>query len=143
MELNEYQRLAQRTRNPKLKPEQKQSNGLCGIIGEAGEIMDLYKKHYFQGHELKKEDVIEEVGDLLWYVAELCSGWNIGIEEVAIQNIAKLTERYPDGFQTQKSINRKENQATCKYTSKNEQNKYRNILSKAGALLDRLLRNLE
>ena len=109
MTLNEYQWLAQRTRNKNLTQEQKQTNGLFGIAGEAGEVMDLYKKHYFQGHNLDSQQVVEELGDLMWYIAELSSGLGVTMEEIAKHNIDKLQRRYPEGFMIEKSINREKN----------------------------------
>lgn len=106
MDLNEYHELAQRTCNDALTLEEKQKNGLYGIVGEAGEVMDLYKKHYFQGHSLDPIEVAEELGDIMWYIVELCSGLNIKLEDVARHNIKKLRGRYPEGFDREKSVNR-------------------------------------
>lgn len=106
MDFDEYQALAQRTANPELTKEEKQQNGFVGILGEIGEIVDLFKKHYYQGHELDPIRVAEELGDLAWYMTELCTGLGITLEDVARHNIKKLRLRYPNGFEVDKSINR-------------------------------------
>lgn len=108
LEINEfyaYQRAAMRTAN-NLTPEQLILNGVLGLNGEAGEIADLYKKASFQGHELDKHRMIEEVGDLLWYCAILAQGLGVTLNEVANMNIAKLKRRYPNGFDSERSKNR-------------------------------------
>ena len=85
------------------------TNGVLGLAGESGECCDIIKKHKYQGHELNKDDLIEELGDVLWYVAETCSGLNITLEEVAIRNLDKLHKRYHGSkFSEKDSINRKD-----------------------------------
>lgn len=108
MDFNEYQKKAQRTSATKT-PKEKLLNGLMGLNGEAGECIDVYKKHLFQGHDLDTNKLIDEVGDVLWYVAEIAEGLNISIEEIAYKNIKKLENRYKENkFNKQESIQRKE-----------------------------------
>lgn len=84
-------------------------NGVMGLAGEAGECVDLVKKERFQGHELNKEKLIEELGDVLWYVAETASGLGISLDEVAQKNLDKLHKRYHgEVFHSYDSINRKD-----------------------------------
>lgn len=111
MELNEYQRLAQRTSNNTCLRYEKLNNGILGMAGEAGECVDLLKKHLYQEHELDREKLLDEVGDVLWYVAETAAGLGKTLEEVAQHNIDKLKARYPDGFDPQRSIHRPEYEA--------------------------------
>lgn len=108
MTFEEYQRLAQRTSSEKMQLIEKIENGLMGLNGEAGEAIDVLKKHKFQGHQLDRNKIIEELGDVLWYIAETCEGLGVSMEEVASFNIEKLKKRYPDGFSSDRSINRKE-----------------------------------
>ena len=108
MEMVEYQHLAQRTANPRLSEIERIRNGCYGLCGEAGECIDVLKKHEFQGHELNTEKLLDELGDVLWYIAQTAVGIGTTLEEVAQHNIAKLRARYPEGFSTNKSINRKE-----------------------------------
>ena len=108
MRMNEYQDLAQRTCNITNAPDDKIMNGCMGLNGEAGECIDLLKKARFQGHELDREKMIEELGDVLWYCAELACGLGVTLEEVARRNIEKLKRRYPEGFDAERSRNREE-----------------------------------
>lgn len=108
MTMNEYQMLAQRTAKITDNPEDKRLNGCMGLNGEAGECIDLLKKHLFQGHELDKKKLAEELGDVLWYVAELATGIGYTLGDIAQNNIAKLKRRYPEGFDPERSIHRAE-----------------------------------
>ena len=105
MTMNDYQDLAQRTANTST-PSAKIENGLLGLFGEGGECADTLKKYLFQEHELDKAHMIEELGDVLWYCAELACGLGVTLEEVATKNIGKLRRRYPEGFSAERSINR-------------------------------------
>jgi NTP pyrophosphatase (non-canonical NTP hydrolase) len=73
MQWTEYQTLASRTFNMQLNRTERLENAALGLIGEAGEIADLIKKHRHHGHPLDRDKVIDECGDLLWYVAQMCS----------------------------------------------------------------------
>lgn len=78
-----------------------------GLAGEAGEVADLLKKHLGHGHPLDKEKLVKELGDVLWYVAGLANNLGVALSEVAGRNIEKLKARYPDGFSTERSVNRR------------------------------------
>ena len=108
MKVNEYQQLAKRTINKDMSKKDMLINSVMGLSGESGEAIDLIKKHLFHGHELNKEHFIKELGDVAWYLAEACTALDITLEEVLITNIEKLKKRYPDGFETEKSIHRQE-----------------------------------
>ena len=105
MNLNEYQALAQRTSGT-LSDKDKLLNGVMGLNGEAGECIDVVKKHLFQGHELDTVKLLDELGDTLWYIAQTAAGLGVDMEEVAQHNVAKLRARYPKGFDSERSINR-------------------------------------
>ena len=107
MTLNEYQAHAQRTSNTRT-PSDKIENGLLGLFGEGGECADIVKKYYYQGHELDRNHLAKELGDVLWYVAELAAGLDMPLEYIASMNIEKLKKRYPDGFDPEKSIHRED-----------------------------------
>ena len=77
-----------------------------GLAGEAGEVVDYLKKVVGHGHKLDKDKLVKELGDVLWYVAEICSAINADMSDVAQQNMDKLKARYPDGFSSERSINR-------------------------------------
>ena len=109
MTINEYQRLAMTTLNPNLDKKDVLINGVMGLCGEAGEAIDIVKKHLAQGHELDREKLIGELGDIAWYLAETATVLDVDLEEVLTRNIEKLKRRYPEGFDSARSLNRKEN----------------------------------
>ena len=107
MRINEYQELAQRTASTKSE-ESKIENGCLGLAGESGEVCDLLKKYLYKGHELARAKMIEELGDVCWYAAELAKGLGVTLETVCEANIAKLRKRYPQGFDAERSRNRQD-----------------------------------
>ena len=108
MELNLYQKLAHRTRNNELTTKDRILEGCIGACGEVGEISEHLKKYFYQGHDLNTEHVKNEMGDALWYMSQLADELGFTLDEVLIINIQKLNDRYPNGFEKEKSINRKE-----------------------------------
>ncbi len=107
MTINEYQQLAMTTLNKEIPQDQLIINACMGLSGECGEVNDLIKKHMFQGHPLDRDDLINELGDIAWYLAEAATALNVDLETILQGNIDKLKKRFPDGFSTEKSINRK------------------------------------
>lgn len=105
MNLNEYQNLAGRTA---ASHENELVNYGLGIAGEAGEVADLIKKSVFHGHKISEDEIAKELGDVLWYLSNIARLAGLSLEEIATLNIAKLQKRYPEGFSTEASINRKE-----------------------------------
>ena len=105
---NEYQKLAMTTLNPDLSKQETLINGVMGLCGESGEVIDLVKKHLHQGHPLDREKLIKELGDIAWYLAEVAYVLDTDLDTVLEQNIAKIKARYPDGFDIEKSIHRTE-----------------------------------
>ena len=108
MKINEYQKLAMRNLNPALNNDEVLLNGVMGLCGESGEVIDILKKHLSQGHELNKEKMAEELGDVAWYLAETAYALGYDLEEILQMNIEKLQKRYPDGFRVEDSLNRKD-----------------------------------
>lgn len=106
MQINEYQRMALITENKEVK--QRIVNGVLGLVGEAGECADMIKKHLFQGHELDKEHLAKELGDICWYLALASDALGYDLETIMQMNVDKLMKRYPDGFEADKSIHRNE-----------------------------------
>ena len=104
----EYQKLAMTTLNPQLSQKDVLINAVMGLCGESGEAIDIVKKHLHQGHELDREKLIKELGDIAWYLAEAAYALEVDLDTVFEGNIAKLKARYPEGFETEKSIHRKE-----------------------------------
>jgi NTP pyrophosphatase (non-canonical NTP hydrolase) len=107
--LNHYQELAQRTAKHDMPIEKRMAVGALGLVGEAGETAELFKKKLGHGHPLSREKVVKELGDVMWYVAEVCSIMGVSLQEVANENIKKLEQRYPEGFNEEKSLHRIEN----------------------------------
>ena len=108
MTINEYQKLAITTLNPELSKKDVLINGVMGLCGESGEAIDIVKKHLHQGHELDREKLIRELGDIAWYLAETAAALDVSLEEVLERNIEKLRSRYPEGFSAERSQNRNE-----------------------------------
>lgn len=106
MEIKEFQNRSTRTINCDLTTEQVISNMCMGISGETGEVIDIIKKHLYQGHKLNKEHLIEELGDVMFYVANLATLLGIDMQDVLQNNVDKLLKRYPNGFSKEKSVNR-------------------------------------
>lgn len=79
-----------------------------GLAGEAGEVIDYLKKWVGHGHEIDKEHVKKELGDVLWYVSEIATALGLNLQEIAMLNAEKLRKRYPDGFAVERSRNRGE-----------------------------------
>ena len=94
------------TLNPALSQKDVLLNGVMGLCGESGEAIDIVKKHLHQGHALDREKLIKELGDIAWYLAETAFALDVDLDEVFEGNIAKLKARYPEGFDTQRSVHR-------------------------------------
>ena len=103
---NDYQRQAMTTLNPKLSRKDVLLNGVMGLCGEAGEAIDLVKKHLHQGHPLDKERLAKELGDIAWYLAETAYALDLPLETILRGNLEKLKKRYPEGFSSEQSIHR-------------------------------------
>ena len=101
MTINEYQTLAMTTLNPELSKKDVLINGVMGLCGESGEAIDIVKKHLHQGHELDREKLAKELGDIAWYLAETAWALDIPLEEILQGNINKLKKRFPEGFSTE------------------------------------------
>lgn len=107
MTFNEYQNAAARTINPLLTPREQEQHSLFGMSGEVGELHSIYQKG-FQGHLFDVEHVKKEVGDILWMLAEYCTANSWSMDDIAQMNIDKLKRRYPIGFESERSVDRKE-----------------------------------
>ena len=103
---NEYQRLAMKTLNPELDKKDVLINGVMGLCGESGEAIDIVKKWLAQGHELDREKLAKELGDIAWYLAETAYALDISLEEILRANLDKLAKRYPEGFAAERSVHR-------------------------------------
>jgi NTP pyrophosphatase (non-canonical NTP hydrolase) len=83
---------------------------LFGVTGEVGELVDAFKKHFIYDQPLDVDHVLEELGDVEFYLAGLrnglrsCGGMDRG--QILDQNVEKLTTRYPDGYTNQAAVDR-------------------------------------
>ena len=128
MQINEYQQLALRTEsysehndamcivalkvsdeNAGLLYANRLLQGVLGLSGESGECTDILKKALFQGHILDKRHFALELGDVAWYLALCADAIGYDLETIFQMNIEKLKNRYPDGFDSELSQHRKEN----------------------------------
>ena len=106
-----YQELALRTASKESLVDQGTmlNAAALGLNGEAGEIADHVKKIMFHGHPLDdatRDKIAKEIGDILWYCAMGAKGIGIPLGEIASMNVEKLKKRYPEGFSTERSLNR-------------------------------------
>lgn len=97
MDFTIYQHQAMRTAKP-MEPADDLMHAALGLAGEAGEFADAIKKHLVYGRELDRENAIEELGDVLWFVALGCATFGVSMSDVAQRNIDKLRLRYPEKY---------------------------------------------
>ncbi|SRR6266700_7356048 len=107
MDIAEYTKEVHRTCSVK-EPKELLTLTALGIAGEAGEVVDTVKKVLYHSHELDISALRKEVGDLLWYMVLLCDTVGLTLEDVMQANVEKLRQRYPDGFDAQRSKTRQE-----------------------------------
>jgi len=106
--LEKYQDLANRSAGAGGDGEQRLVVSALGLTGEAGEFANLVKKMTAHGHPLDPESLKDELGDVLWYLAEAATAVGLNLEDIASHNVNKLIKRYPEGFSEEDSINRLE-----------------------------------
>lgn len=92
-------------------------NAVLGLCGESGEVADLVKKFTFQGHDLDKERIAEELGDVGWYLAVAAKAIGYDLDTIFQMNVDKLMKRYPQGFDADRSIHRSEYEGGVNHAS--------------------------
>lgn len=97
MDLNEYQKLCQRTAKKFRNKEKEIMTWGLGISGEAGDVAGCIKKTYSHRDNQKKA-IRENLGDTLWYLAIICNFFDWNLEDIMEENIKKLKKRHPKGF---------------------------------------------
>lgn len=97
MQFSEYQRLALTSDKTGADAEKALMVTLLGLAGETGSLLSEYKKWFREGEAYRpfSDQVSEELGDILWYLANLASKLNLSLEDVAQENLAKIEERWP------------------------------------------------
>jgi NTP pyrophosphatase (non-canonical NTP hydrolase) len=98
MNLDDYQRAALRTTNPALSDRDRLLDASAGLAEEAAEVLGLVRKRVFQNRDTDRVKLVEELGDVLWCLAVTAHTLGISLDDVAVQNQAKLANRHPDGF---------------------------------------------
>jgi len=107
MDLRVYNSLALKTLNDLGGRKDNLMHMAAGIGGEAGEVLDLVKKNFAYGKALDEDLIVEEVGDLIWYINGLLHFTGRSWEQVLERNVAKLSARYKGGgFDAENAINR-------------------------------------
>lgn len=77
-----------------------------GISGEAGELLDAVKKTWVYGKRLDSVNIIEELGDIMFYVQMAALNQNISLADIMNLNMVKLQLRYPTGYTDQAALDR-------------------------------------
>lgn len=111
MDLKQYIEAAKRTESGSTEYDAKRVDirilhGIMGLVTESGELMDAVKKSIFYEKELDRVNLVEELGDIMWYMAILIDALDTSFEEVATKNITKLQARYPEKFSAALANNR-------------------------------------
>lgn len=98
MNFEQYQTAAVRTLKCGENEQFDLNHMALGVAGEAGELVDCIKRHTVYGKPLDMDNLAEEIGDALWYLANICNVMGWSFEDMARRNIAKLKIRYPEKY---------------------------------------------
>jgi len=74
-------------------------HSFIGLTTEVGELQDLFKKKVLYGKEIEKDKIVDELGDVMWYLGVACNALGVSLEEVMEKNWKKLSTRYGDKLQ--------------------------------------------
>lgn len=97
MNINDYQKFAGKAIRPESEGKDPLVGFALGLAGECGEVVDSIKKKVYHGRveeATSKEHMVEELGDVMWYVANLATTLGVSLEEVLDKNYEKLENRY-------------------------------------------------
>jgi len=108
MTVNEYQELAMKVLNSEADNKDVLINGAMGLCSESGEAINIVKKYLTQATPLDRSKLVEELGDITWYVAEVATALGLDLEDVLVRNIGKLKMRHPEKFDGTDEIIREE-----------------------------------
>jgi NTP pyrophosphatase (non-canonical NTP hydrolase) len=109
MDLKQYQQEVARTCATSDSQETVKM-ALVGLQDELGEVAGPLKKWLWHGHAINLNHLEDEIGDVLWYLSTLCNAVGVSLDDALQGNVEKLRRRYPDGFSSERSINREEGQ---------------------------------
>lgn len=107
---NLFQAQAMRTAKD-MGPEADLLHAALGLCSEAGEFADAIKGSFAYDKELDYENLVEELGDLLWFVSLACNALGIPMDQPAVACIEKLYKRYPEKFSNEAAHERADKQA--------------------------------
>jgi len=108
MDVSTYQKISTRTWNDEEERRHQIANAALGLCGEAGETADYIKKFLYHGHPFSVDEMVKELGDVAYYLATLATLFHLDLGEILQANADKLRTRYPDGFSTRDSLNRRD-----------------------------------
>lgn len=94
MKISEYQEFCARAVLPATLEREPIVGFALGLAGESGEVVDDIKKKYYHGRTIDPNHTIEELGDVMWYVANIATQLGITLDEVIERNVDKLCTRY-------------------------------------------------
>lgn len=97
MQASDYQMMATRTAKAETM-EQGLFHASLGLAEEAGELCGAVKKHLIYGQKADIDNIIEELGDIAWYLAYFSEKVGVSLETVLRLNIEKLEKRYPEKY---------------------------------------------
>ena len=101
MNFTEYQKFAKVTKKPWDNKDSELAYLGLGLAGEAGEVVEIIKKHFSGSKPLddeRTEKLKNEIGDVMWYLAALCDGLGFDMGQIAQINIDKLRKRHGDTY---------------------------------------------
>lgn len=101
MLLDDYQNLAMKTAKEFDSWIDAAMYGTIKLSGEAGEFSNVIGKAIYHARPLAKEQVVEELGDILWYVAFLAKAFNVTLSDIARANIDKLQARHGEKYNSE------------------------------------------
>lgn len=88
-------------------------HGVIGICTESGELIDQLKKCLIYKKQLDEVNILEECGDLLWYISIALDSCGYTMEDAMKKNLSKLLVRFPDKYQDENALNRNLNKERC------------------------------
>ena len=97
MEFKDYQKKIYRAIPDHESQKDEVLHWAIGLSEECGEVMSVLKHHYYGGEDFNREELIKEIGDVLWYTAALCTAAHINMDATAQLNVEKLLHRFPGG----------------------------------------------
>ena len=100
----EYQEFASSALQPKFKGETGLYGFALGLGGETGEVLDAIKKReFYERKDIPIEHIEEELGDVMWYIANICTRYGLSLDDVLVKNVKKLSERYQKLYEQERN----------------------------------------